>query len=144
MATSELEVWTAIYSVLKNNAGLIALLPYSDGKTAVFDDNNVPLGLNPPYLVLGTSISTPDNTFIKKGLHVVATIDGWSEYKGKEQVLKMRDAVFNALDYASLSLGSNFRCISCLYDSGQLIPDNSTSINKWHMTDRYRIGTEAI
>lgn len=149
--TSEGLVWDAIYLALRNDAGMIALLPYSDGKAAVFDANNVPIGLRPPYIELGETVSTPKNVFGKKGLDVVATIHGWSEYQGKQEILAMHDAVFNALDDGLganpptlILLGGIFRSIACLYDSGQIIPDNTSSINKWHMTDRYRILTEAI
>lgn len=148
--TSEGLVWDAIFAALKNDAGMIALLPYTDGKASVFDENNVPIGLTPPYIVLGESVSTPKNVFSKKGLDLVVTIHGWSEYQGKQEILAMHDAVFNVLDDAQNGLptltllGGVFRSIACLYDSGQTIADNTSSINKWHMTDRYRILTEAI
>jgi|ERR1700726_4142055 len=148
--TSEGLVWDAIYAVLRNDAGLIALIPYSDGKAAVFDDNNVPNGLTPPYIVLGETVSTPKNVFGKKGLDMVATIHGWSEFKGKDEILRMHDSVFNALDDGQSSTptltlaGGVFRSIACLYDSGQTLPDDTTNILKWHMSDKYRILTEAI
>ena len=150
MVTSEGYVWDAIYAVLRNDAGMIASFPYSDGLAAVFDDNNVPIGLNPPYIVLGETTSTPKNVFHKKGQDIVATIHGWSEYKGKQEILSMRDIIFNALDDGqstspTLTLsGGVYRAISCLYDNGQIIPDETTNIQKWHLTDRYRIYTEAI
>jgi hypothetical protein len=150
MITSEGYVWDAIYAVLRNDAGMIASFPYTDGLAAVFDDNNVPLGLTPPYFVLGPSVSVPKNVQGKKGQDILATIDGWSEYKGKQEILKMHDTVFNALDDAQNGspvltlLGGMYRSISCLFDNGQIIPDDSTNILKWHMTDRYRIWTEAI
>ncbi|HEX9502879.1 MAG TPA: DUF3168 domain-containing protein [Patescibacteria group bacterium] len=148
--TSEGLVWDAIYLALRNDAGCIAVFPYSDGKAAVFDENNVPVGLNPPYIVLGESVSTPANVFGKKGQDVVATIHGWSEYQGKTEILKMHDAIFNVLDDGQSGpptltlLGGVFRSIACLYDNGQILPDNTSNINKWHMTDRYRVLTEAI
>jgi len=149
--TSEGLVWDAIYLALRIDAGMIALLPYSDGKAAVFDENNVPIGLTPPYIVLGESVSTPKYVFGKKGLDVVATIHGWSEFKGKTEILAMHDAVFNALDDGlggnspKLTLSGNvFRTFACSYDNGQILSDNTSSINKWHMTDRYRVLTEAI
>jgi hypothetical protein len=142
--TSESQVWDAIYSILRNDAEMIAIVPYSDGKAAIFDDNNVPVGLNPPYIVLGESVSTPQNVFGKKGINLVVTIHGWSEYKGKQEILSMHDAVFNALDYVTLNLGGGFTDIVCLYDNGQIIPDDTTNILKWHMTDRYRVITEEI
>ncbi|SRR6266550_2114954 len=151
MSTSESEVWDAIYAALRNDAGMIALLPYSDGKASVFDGNNIPNGLTPPYIELGETVSTPANVFGKKGQDVVATIHGWSEFKGKDEILKMRDAVFNALDDGLgdnppklTLLGGVFRSIDCSYDNGQIIQDSTTNINKWHMTDRYRVLTEAI
>src|SRR5947207_2651278 len=148
--TSEGLVWDAIYLALRTDVGMIALLPYSDGLAKVFDANNVPIGLTPPYIELGPTVSSPKNVFGKKGLDVVATIDGWSERKGKDEILKMSDAVFNVLDDGLSGppkltlLGGMFRAICCDYDNGQILPDNTSNINKWHMTDRYRIYTEAI
>lgn len=148
--TSEGYVIDAIYSVLRNDPGMIASFPYSDGKSAVFDGNNVPIGLNPPYLVIGETVTTPQNVFGKKGQNVLVTLHGWSEYKGKQEILKMRDTIFNALDDGqatspTLTLsGGVYRSISCLFDNGQIISDNTTNIEKWHLTDRYRILTEAI
>jgi len=150
MGNSEGPVWDAIFLALRTNANLITLFPYSDGKTAAFEINNVPPGLSPPYMTLGETVSTPKNVFGKKGLEVVATIHGWSEYKGKDEILKMHDAVFDALDDGQTGTpklvlsGGVFRAMYCNYDSGQTIPDDTTNINKWHMTDRYRIGTVTI
>jgi len=150
MITSEGYIWDAIYAVLRNDAGMIASFPYSDGKAAVFDENNVPIGLTPPYVVLGESVTTTSNVFSKKGQEVVATLHGWSEYKGKQEILKMRDTIFNALDDGLGTtpvltlLGGVYRSIVCLYDNGQIIVDDTTNILKWHLTDRYRVLTEAI
>lgn len=150
MVTSEGYVFDAIYAVLRNDAGMKASFPYSDGLAAVFDENNVPIGLTPPYLVLGESVTTTMNVFMKKGQNVLITLHGWSEYKGKQEIEKMRDTIFNALDDSQtgtpvLTLsGGVYRAISCLYDNGQIIVDDTTSILKWHLTDRYRVLTEAI
>lgn len=148
--TSEGYIIDAIYAVLRNDAGMIALFPYSDGKAAVFDDNNVPIGLTPPYLVIGETVTTRLDVFGRKGQNVLVAFHGWSEYKGKKEILKMRDAIFNALDDGQSSSptltlsGGVYRAISCLFDNGQIIPDDTTNILKWHLTDRYRIYTEAI
>jgi len=150
MITSEGFVWDAIYLALRTDAGMIASFPYSDGKAAVFDENNVPSNLTPPYVVLGESVTTIKNVFSKKGQEVVTTLHGWSEYKGKQEILKMRDTIFNALDDAQNGtptltlLGGLYRSIACLFDNGQIIIDDTTNILKWHLTDRYRILTEAI
>lgn len=148
--TSEGYVIDAIYAVLRNDLGMIASFPYSDGKAAVFDDNNVPINLSPPYLVIGETVTTTQNVFGKKGQNVLVTLHGWSEYKGKEEILKMRDTIFNALDDGqgttpTLTLsGGVYRSISCLFDNGQIIADDTTNILKWHLTDRYRVLTEEI
>lgn len=150
MVTSEGFVWDAIYAVLRNDPGMITSFPYTDGKAAVFDENNVPIGLTPPYLVLGESVMTRQDVFGKKGQNVLVTMHGWSEYKGKQEIEKMRDTIFNALDDAQtgtpvLTLsGGVYRAISCLHDNGQIIVDDTTNIQKWHLTDRYRVLTEAI
>jgi len=85
MITSEGFVWDAIYLALRTDAGMIASFPYSDGKAAVFDENNVPSNLTPPYVVLGESVTTIKNVFSKKGQEVVTTLHGWSEYKGSKR-----------------------------------------------------------
>jgi hypothetical protein len=150
MITSEGYVIDAIYAVLRNDSGMIASFPYSDGKAAVFDGNNVPVGLIPPYLVIGETVTTPENVFGKKGQNVVVTLHGWSEFKGKQEILKMRDTIFNALDDGQSTgptltlLGGVYRSIACLFDNGQIIADDTTNILKWHLTDRYRVLTEAI
>lgn len=148
--TSEGYVIDAIYAVLRNDPGMIASFPYSDGKAAVFDDNNVPIGLNPPYLVIGETVTTTQNVFGKKGQNVLVTLHGWSGYKGKQEILKMRDTIFNALDDGQVTSptltlsGGVYRAISCLFDNGQIISDDTTNIEKWHLTDRYRVLTEEI
>lgn len=148
--TSEGYVIDAIYAVLRNDLGMIASFPYSGGKAAVFDDNNVPIGLSPPYVVIGETVTTVQNVFGKKGQNVLVTLHGWSEYKGKQEILKMRDLIFNALDDGqstnpTLTLsGGVYRAISCLFDNGQIISDDTTNILKWHLTDRYRVLTEEI
>lgn len=150
MISSEGFVIDAIYAVLRNDPGMIASFPYADGKAAVFDDNNVPIGLTPPYLVIGETVMTRMDVFGKKGQNVLVTLHGWSEYKGKEEIENMRDLVFNALDDGQASSptltlsGGVYRAISCLFDNGQIIADDTTNILKWHSTDRYRIFTEAI
>lgn len=150
MVTSEGYIIDAIYAVLRNDTQMIANFPYSDGKAAVFDENNVPIGLTPPYVVLGETVTTPENVFSKKGQNVLVTLHGWSEFKGKQEILKMRDTIFNALDDGQSTgpaltlLGGVYRSIACLFDNGQIISDDTTNILKWHLTDRYRVLTEAI
>ncbi len=143
MATSEDQVWNAIFTVLKNNAVLIALIPWSDGKAAVFDNNNVPVGLSPPYVVLGEATSVPEDTFKKRGFNATAMIHSWSEFAGKEEILAIRNAIHTALNETVLTL-STYKCIICLYDSGNVMVDDTTSINKWHGADRYRIQTQEV
>jgi hypothetical protein len=143
MATSEVEVWSAIASKLQNDAALIAFIPDGSGKARVRDLNNIPLDFPMPYVALGETSSVTQDTFTKQGQHIVATLHLWSAKKGKYEVLQLHNLVHSALNRANLSL-TTFRCIDCIYDSGQLIEDDSTGVNLMHYTERYRIDTEEL
>lgn len=143
MATSELEVWTAIAALLQNDASLIAFIPDGSGKARVRDLNNIPLDFAFPYVTLGETVSTTQDTFDKDGQHVVATLHLWSAKKGKYEVLQLHNLVHSALNNKILSLTNN-RCIACLYDTGELVVDDSTGVNLMHYTERYRIDTEEV
>lgn len=141
MATSEVEVWTAIATTLQNNANLISFIPDGSGKSRVRDMNNIPLDFAFPYVALGETSSVTQDTFTKQGQHIVATIHLWSNKKGKYEVLQLHNLVHSALHKANLSLTNN-RSIDCLYDSGELVEDDSTGVNLMHYTERYRIDTQ--
>lgn len=143
MATAELDVWTAISNILQNNAGLISFIPDGTGKARVRDAGNIPSGYQMPYVVLGEDASSPKDTFAKDGQDILATIHLWSAYKGKYEVLRLHNLVHSALNNQPLILTSN-RCISCLYDTGEVIEDDSTGVNLMHHTGRYRVITEEL
>ena len=143
MATSEVEVWTAIASLLQNDADLISFIPDGSGKARVRDMNNIPLDYTFPYVVLGETSSVRQDTFSKKGQHIVATIHLWSAHKGKYEVLRLHNLTHSALDGANLILTNN-RSIDCTYDGGELVKDDSEGVNLMHYTERYRIDTEEL
>jgi len=143
MATSEVEVWTAIAIILQNNANLIAFIPDDNGKSRVRDMNNTPLNFPFPYVELGETNSVTQDTFSNQGQQLVATLHLWSAKKGKYEVLQLHNLVHSALHKANLTL-ITYRSISCLYDSGELIEDDSTGVNLMHYTERYRVNTEEL
>lgn len=143
MATSEIEVWTAIGLKLQNDTALIAFIPDDNGKARVRDMGNIPSGFQMPYIELGENSCIPQDTFSKQGQHVLATIHLWSAKKGKYEVLQLHNLVHSALNNQKLTLTNN-RCINCLYDSGEVIEDDSTGVNLLHHTGRYRIDTQEL
>jgi hypothetical protein len=143
MATSEVEVWIAITAILQNNAALIAFIPDGSGLSRVRDMNNIPLDYPFPYVALGESNSVTEDTFSKEGQQLVATLHLWSAKKGKYEVLQLHNLVHSALHKANLILTSN-HSISCLYDTGELLEDDTTGVNLMHYTERYRINTEEL
>lgn len=143
MATSEVDVWTAIATTLQNNAGLIAFIPDGSGLARVRDMNNIPLDYTFPYVTLGETSSMTQDTFSNEGQHIVATLHLWSAKKGKYEVLQLHNLVHSALHKANLSLTNNHN-IACLYDTGELVEDDSTGVNLMHYTERYRIDTEEM
>lgn len=143
MATSEVEVWTAITDKLQNDPGLIAFAPDGTGKARVRDMNNIPSGYTMPYVALGETSSITQDTWSNEGQHIVATLHLWSAYKGKYEILQLHNLVHSALHGKTLILTTN-RSIGCLYDSGELVEDDSTGVNLMHYTERYRIDTEEL
>jgi len=143
MATSEVDVWAAIATLLQNNAGLISFIPDDNGKARVRDMNNIPTGYTMPYVALGETSSITQDTWSNEGQHIVATLHLWSAHKGKYEILQLHNLVHSALHGKTLSL-TNYRCIDCLYDTGELIEDDSTGVNLMHYTERYRIDTEEL
>jgi len=142
MATSELDVWRAIGNELQNDPGLIAFIPDgTTGKARVRDMGNIPTGFQMPYIELGETSCIPQDTFDKDGQHVVATIHLWSAKKGKYEVLQLHNLVHSALNNKKLTLTANV-CIICLFDSGEVVEDDSTGVNLMHHTGRYRVDTQ--
>lgn len=143
MATSEVEVWTAITDILQNNAALIAFIPDGSGLARVRDMNNIPLDYPFPYVALGETNSATQDTWSNEGQHIVATLHLWSAKKGKYEVLQLHNLVHSALHGQMLTL-TNYRSSPCLYDTGELVEDDSTGVNLMHYTERYRFDTEEL
>jgi hypothetical protein len=143
MATSELEVWAAIATTLQNDVALIAFIPDGSGKSRVRDINNIPSGYTFPYVALGETSSITQDTWSNEGQHIVATLHLWSAKKGKYEILQLHNLVHSALHDKNLTL-TNYRSSPCLYDSGELVEDDSTGVNLMHYTERYRLDTEEL
>ncbi len=136
MATSELDIAQALYTTLHSASGVTSLV------TGVFDVNGLPEKQPYPYIVLGeTTEGRHGDTFGRRGYDSVVMIHIWSVYTGKKESLIIHNAIHTVLDNQDIHLSAN-TLLSCQYDNGNTMMDNSTTIDIVHRIDRYRITTE--
>jgi hypothetical protein len=137
MATSESLVSPSVFSVLNGASSVTSIV------TGIFDLNNIPEGQVLPYIVLGEMTEVPENTFGKDGQDMTLAIHIWSDYSGKEEVEAIHNAIHTVLDGPETLTLAGYKCVACLYDSGNTITDNSDG-KKLHRVDRYRIQTQQL
>jgi hypothetical protein len=144
MATSEIELLSAVFSMLRNNAGLITAIPADDGKARVRDINNMPMAFPMPYVALGGHMYVPERTFGKDGQNVVFTLDIWGACLGRLGVLQVHNLIYEALKDVPLTMNV-YRCIGgCTPEQGQLQPDNSTGVELMHYISTWRARTQEV
>jgi hypothetical protein len=145
----------AIYTLLRNSTGLIAVSHDSDNKALVYPLNGVPNSLMPPYTVLSRleSIGNPlktssfGETGPKWAMELLLTLDTWSLYDGGLIIDQMHDAIREALNGKEsniTALITGHTCTYCLFDTNNVLEDNSTSIKLLHGVERYMLRTEEI
>ncbi len=144
MATSEIEVLSAVYALLRNNAPLIAAIPSEDGKARVRDLNNLPTGFPMPYVSLAEHMYIPERTFGRDGQNIVFSLDIWGAYQGRLEVLQIHNLIYEALKDVDLPM-DHYRSIGgCTPEQGHLQPDDSTGILLMRYIDAYRVRTEEV
>jgi hypothetical protein len=109
MAAALLDVQTAIYNKLKNDATLTSLV------TGIFDF--VPKSQLMPYIEIGEAIDNVFNTFNRQGRDIVETIYIVSEYEGYKEALTILDRIVTLLDYSTITLTSH-SLVYIRYDNG--------------------------
>jgi len=144
MATSEIEMWSAVYSLLRENPALITAIPASDGKARVRDLNNLPTGFPMPYIALGAHMYTPLRTFGRDGQNIIFSLDIWGAYQGRLEVLQIHNLVYEALKDVELVMSSYRSIGGCTPEQGQLQPDDSTGVLLMRYIDSYRVLTEEV
>jgi len=105
-ATTELQ--SAIYSAL-TGAGL-----------TVYDA--VPENAGFPYVTIGYSQESPDDTHTSRGRQIISTIHVWSRYPGAKEIKDMAATIISTLDRASFTL-ANWRHVYTLFDSATYLQD---------------------
>lgn len=110
MSAALLDVQTAIYNKLKNDATLTSLV------TGVFDF--VPKSQTLPYIEIGEAIDNVFNTFSKQGRDITETIYIVSEYEGYKEALTILDRVVALLDYQTITLTGGHSLVYIRYDNG--------------------------
>jgi hypothetical protein len=145
MATSEIEMWSAVYSLLRENAALITAIPSDDGKARVRDLNNLPTAFPMPYIALGAHMYTPLRTFGRDGQNIVFSLDIWGAYQGRLEVLQLHNLVYEAFKDVGNFVMDRYRCIGGINpEQGQLQPDDSTGVLLMRYIDTYRTKTEEV
>lgn len=76
-----------------------------------------------PYVVLGEISARDWSDKFEAGQEVTSTIHTWSQYKGRQEIEEMNDAIEQALTIAPLDLGANFRAVCQDLDSYDLLTD---------------------
>jgi hypothetical protein len=130
MDFAEDEVITAAIALLNANTDLAAAV------TGIFDANSIPTNQSFPYVVSGETTGSMLDTFTKNGMNITVAFHVWSRYGGKKQLNKVRSLIYQTLHGATLSMADYTATLTL--DAGNAMADNSTSIELWHGTDRYR------
>jgi len=110
MRSPLLKLHEAIYNRLKDN------LSYS-----VYDD--VPENADFPYVSMGAVTSSDWSDKFIPGMQVISTIDLWSQYKGRKEVLEMTGAALQVLTSGDIDLSPEFKAVWKGLDSLEIIID---------------------
>ena len=79
----------ALYAALKDNAALSAVI------TGIYDmpqDNAIS-----PYIQVGATQEVNNELLDNAGAEITTTFDIWSSYKGRKEIMQIRDKIINAL-----------------------------------------------
>ena len=91
MADRSVELFSAIYAALRDDATLTALI----GAGRVFD--NVPAGTSPPYINIGDETATDLGSSLTDGQEHTITIHVWSEQPSSLEVKRIMAAIRDVL-----------------------------------------------
>lgn len=96
MSTCLYEIQKGIYTKLTADATLVAAV------TGIYDDP--PENTDYPYVLIGDSDETRDDTFTKYGRRARATVEVWSDYHGAKESLDLVTRITDDLDGVALTL----------------------------------------
>lgn len=127
-----LAVQTAIYEKLSQDATL-------SGMAGVYD--HVPEDAEHPYVEIGETTQTADNTLDGFGRQQVVTLHVWSKHRGFKEALQIEDRLTELLDHQPLTL-SGFDHVFTKFEFGQTLKDPDPEIR--HVVFRLRVATEQV
>jgi hypothetical protein len=127
MSNPTLPIQTAVYNLLSGESGM----------ADVYDE--VPETARYPFVVIGESYSTPDNSHDRRAWRTVVTIHVWSEQQGFSEAVGIADAVDALLDHQDLNV-SGFTHIATRFDFQQTLRDPDPNLR--HVPIRYVVETE--
>ena len=125
------QIHRAIYARLTGDPELSGMV------TGVWDD--VPEDADWPYVTIGESIESPDNTHGGFGRDVVATLHVWTKYAGTSQGARIGNRIVGLLDQQPLDIAGHTH-IFTRFEFMQSLRDPDPRIR--HVVLRFRVATE--
>lgn len=132
-ASADGPVQDAVLAVLKADAELMALVQ------GVFDwvKEKQPY----PYVVLGESIETPDNTHDSHGSNTVLTLHVWSQHRGYHQARTIASRLRSLLEHRTLTIAGH-RHVATYFVSQQALTDPEPPGDIRHVPISFRVLTQ--
>jgi hypothetical protein len=128
VATALWPLQRAVFQKLTGTPALMALV------TGVFDE--VPDNQAFPYVSIGSTIETPDDTHDAQGLEASITLHVWSKYPGIREAADIFAALDAALDRQPLTV-PGFKDVSVVHAQHESIRDPDPAIR--HINAQYRV-----
>lgn len=123
----------AVLAALEADSALTALVQ------GVFDF--VEEGEAYPYIVLGETVETPDNSHDSHGSNSVITLHVWSKYRGYAEALRIATRVRALLEHRPLTI-SGHRHVATYFVSQQTLTDPEPPGDIRHVPISFRVLTE--
>jgi hypothetical protein len=132
-ASADGPVQAAVLALLKADAELMALIQ------GVFDwvAEKQPY----PYVVLGESVETPDNSHDSHGSQTVITLHVWSQYRGYHQARVIASRLRALLEHRPLTIAGH-RHVATYFVSQQTLTDPEPPGDIRHVPISFRVLTE--
>lgn len=132
-ASAALPVQGAVLALLKADTELTALVQ------AVVDW--VEEGQAFPYIKIGESVETADNTHDSHGSNTVITLHVWSQYRGYAQALTIASRLRALLEHRPLTI-TGHRHVATYFVSQQTLTDPEPPGDIRHVPISFRVLTE--
>lgn len=132
-ASVVLPLQDAVLSVLTADTQLTGLVQ------GVFD--GVEEGQPYPYIEIGESIETPDNTHDSHGSNTVITLHVWSKYRGYAEAVTIATRLRALLEHRPLTIAGH-RHVATYFVSQQTLTDPEPPGDIRHVPISFRVLTE--